>query len=106
MNAVVDTTPISENLLARFDVAGPRYTSYPTADRFVEAFTADDYAQALSIANEHIAFAGAHYVAAEIGGAVIVFADTNGDPSDGADAAVMLLGRTLADISLQNFSGI
>nr|WP_315494850.1 oxygen-independent coproporphyrinogen III oxidase [uncultured Rhodoferax sp.] len=48
MNAVVDTTPISENLLTRFDVAGPRYTSYPTADRFVEAFTADDYAQALA----------------------------------------------------------
>jgi oxygen-independent coproporphyrinogen-3 oxidase len=25
-------------LLARYDVVGPRYTSYPTADRFVEAF--------------------------------------------------------------------
>ncbi|MBO9652078.1 MAG: oxygen-independent coproporphyrinogen III oxidase [Variovorax sp.] len=33
--------------LRRFDGPGPRYTSYPTADRFVEAFTADDYAQAL-----------------------------------------------------------
>ncbi|TAH11885.1 MAG: oxygen-independent coproporphyrinogen III oxidase [Curvibacter sp.] len=49
MNAAVDTPPpISENLLTRFDVSGPRYTSYPTADRFVEAFTADDYAQALA----------------------------------------------------------
>ncbi len=38
---------ISPELLQRFDVNGPRYTSYPTADRFVEAFTADDYAQAL-----------------------------------------------------------
>jgi oxygen-independent coproporphyrinogen-3 oxidase len=28
-------------------VNGPRYTSYPTADRFVEAFTDADYAQAL-----------------------------------------------------------
>jgi oxygen-independent coproporphyrinogen-3 oxidase len=28
----------AENLLARFDRFGPRYTSYPTADRFVEAF--------------------------------------------------------------------
>ena len=37
-----------KRLLSRFDVPGPRYTSYPTADRFVEAFTADDYAQALS----------------------------------------------------------
>ncbi len=39
--------PVSPELLRRYDVAGPRYTSYPTADRFVEAFTADDYAQAL-----------------------------------------------------------
>lgn len=38
---------ISPELLQRFDITGPRYTSYPTADRFVEAFTADDYAQAL-----------------------------------------------------------
>ena len=41
-------TPITPELLRRFDVPGPRYTSYPTADRFVEAFTADDYAQALA----------------------------------------------------------
>ena len=34
-------------MLRRFDVAGPRYTSYPTADRFVEAFSSDDYALAL-----------------------------------------------------------
>ena len=32
-------------LIERFDVAGPRYTSYPTADRFVEAFGAQDYAR-------------------------------------------------------------
>ncbi|WP_236581289.1 oxygen-independent coproporphyrinogen III oxidase [Hydrogenophaga sp. BPS33] len=38
---------ISEELLRRFDVPGPRYTSYPTADRFVEAFTESDYVQAL-----------------------------------------------------------
>ncbi|MEW5888879.1 MAG: oxygen-independent coproporphyrinogen III oxidase [Pseudomonadota bacterium] len=30
-------------LIRRFDVSGPRYTSYPTADRFVEAFNADAY---------------------------------------------------------------
>ncbi len=40
-------TAISAQLLQRFDVNGPRYTSYPTADRFVEAFTFEDYAQAL-----------------------------------------------------------
>lgn len=34
-------------LLKRFDVPGPRYTSYPTADRFIEAFTAADYERAL-----------------------------------------------------------
>lgn len=40
-------THVSPELLQRFDVPGPRYTSYPTADRFVEAFTATDYGQAL-----------------------------------------------------------
>src|SRR5690554_981708 len=29
---------ISESLVRRFDVSGPRYTSYPTADRFDYAF--------------------------------------------------------------------
>jgi oxygen-independent coproporphyrinogen-3 oxidase len=41
--------PISIDLLTRFDISGPRYTSYPTADRFVEAFSAADYSQALSL---------------------------------------------------------
>lgn len=40
--------PLSPDLLRRFDVPGPRYTSYPTADRFVEAFNATDYTQALA----------------------------------------------------------
>lgn len=38
---------ITSELLTRFDVPGPRYTSYPTADRFVEAFGEVDYIQAL-----------------------------------------------------------
>jgi oxygen-independent coproporphyrinogen-3 oxidase len=38
---------ITPELLTRFDVPGPRYTSYPTADRFVEAFGELDYLQAL-----------------------------------------------------------
>ena len=46
------TIPVSPELLRRYDVPGPRYTSYPTADRFVEAFTAQDYAQALSARRE------------------------------------------------------
>jgi oxygen-independent coproporphyrinogen-3 oxidase len=35
--------------LRRFDQPGPRYTSYPTADRFIEAFDADAYARWLTV---------------------------------------------------------
>jgi len=42
------TLPISGELLRRFDVPGPRYTSYPTADRFIEAFGPADLADALA----------------------------------------------------------
>lgn len=31
-----------EALIGRFDINGPRYTSYPTADRFSDAFTLND----------------------------------------------------------------
>ncbi len=48
MSAVV-AEPISEDLLRRFDVSGPRYTSYPTADKFGETFMAQDYAEALRL---------------------------------------------------------
>ncbi len=40
-------TLLSDALLRRLDVPGPRYTSYPTADRFVEAFGPLEYRQAL-----------------------------------------------------------
>lgn len=40
-------TVVTPELLTRFDVPGPRYTSYPTADRFVEAFGEDEYVLAL-----------------------------------------------------------
>ena len=46
MPAVTDR-PIDADLLRRHDVAGPRYTSYPTADRFVEAHQAPQHLQAL-----------------------------------------------------------
>ncbi|MGA0613026.1 oxygen-independent coproporphyrinogen III oxidase [Caldimonas sp. KR1-144] len=39
---------IDAELLRRFSKGGPRYTSYPTADRFVEAFGAEQYLQALA----------------------------------------------------------
>jgi len=35
-------------LLKRFDINGPRYTSYPTADRFHSGFSAEDYRLALA----------------------------------------------------------
>ena len=38
---------IPTEILQKFDVPGPRYTSYPTADRFVEAFGEAQYLQAL-----------------------------------------------------------
>jgi len=39
--------PVTLELLQKFDVAGPRYTSYPTADRFVEAFGDEEYKRTL-----------------------------------------------------------
>jgi oxygen-independent coproporphyrinogen-3 oxidase len=38
---------VSPALLRQHDVTGPRYTSYPTADRFVEAFGPAEYETAL-----------------------------------------------------------
>jgi oxygen-independent coproporphyrinogen-3 oxidase len=38
---------IEDSILRRLDVPGPRYTSYPTADRFVEAFGEREYRLAL-----------------------------------------------------------
>ena len=38
---------VSTETLRKYDISGPRYTSYPTADRFVDAFTEDSYKLAL-----------------------------------------------------------
>jgi oxygen-independent coproporphyrinogen-3 oxidase len=40
---VLPAVEIDLDLIRRFDGRGPRYTSYPTADRFVEAFDANAY---------------------------------------------------------------
>ncbi|ALK92488.1 oxygen-independent coproporphyrinogen III oxidase [Limnohabitans sp. 103DPR2] len=45
---------LTPELLTRFDVPGPRYTSYPTADRFVEAFSQEDLIQALALRNQGV----------------------------------------------------
>ena len=49
MNPVVTAAEpaISPELIGRLDAPGPRYTSYPTADRFIEAFGPADYEGAL-----------------------------------------------------------
>jgi oxygen-independent coproporphyrinogen-3 oxidase len=43
MLALEDNLIVDPDLLRRFDRPGPRYTSYPTADRFVEAFGPGQY---------------------------------------------------------------
>ena len=46
---LIDTKPIfSPELLRQLDINGPRYTSYPTADRFHEGFDAAAYAGTLT----------------------------------------------------------
>ena len=42
---------LTADLIRRFDVSGPRYTSYPTADRFVEDFGSADLKYWLSQRN-------------------------------------------------------
>ena len=42
-SAVFPAIEIPEELIRRFDSFGPRYTSYPTADRFHAEFNADSY---------------------------------------------------------------
>jgi len=41
------------DLVRKYDRQGPRYTSYPTAVEFSDAFTADDYIRHLARADEH-----------------------------------------------------
>lgn len=59
MNAAAAATAtaevVSDELLRRFDIPGPRYTSFPTADRFVEAFGAGDYLLALNQRRDGVA---------------------------------------------------
>src|SRR5690349_3435121 len=45
MNHPISELVIDPVLIRAYDVAGPRYTSYPTADRFVEAFGAAQLSQ-------------------------------------------------------------
>ncbi len=40
-------SPVTSEAIEKLDIRAPRYTSYPTADRFVEAFGPDNYVQHL-----------------------------------------------------------
>ncbi|HED33261.1 MAG TPA: oxygen-independent coproporphyrinogen III oxidase [Gammaproteobacteria bacterium] len=41
-----------DQLIRKYDVAGPRYTSYPTAVQFDSAFTVDDYRAQVALSNQ------------------------------------------------------
>jgi len=43
MTTPIDDIELSEELIRKFDKSGPRYTSYPTADRFNTDFTEQTY---------------------------------------------------------------
>jgi oxygen-independent coproporphyrinogen III oxidase len=49
------STPLSDHLLKKWDIQGPRYTSYPSIDRMVEAVRADDFEQLLRRRSELMA---------------------------------------------------
>lgn len=46
------TVTFDIDLIKRYDKAGPRYTSYPTAVEFDEKFTADSYLQQIALSNQ------------------------------------------------------
>ena len=76
-------------------VFGPRDVA--TAANFATA-TAGDFSAATTAANAKIAAGSADYVAVQVGADVIVFADSHHNNGT-ADAAVLLVGRTLADVT-------
>ena len=49
---MTDAIEFNEGLIRRYDKAGPRYTSYPTAVEFHHGFTADTYAQHIALSNQ------------------------------------------------------
>lgn len=46
-HSALQAVEFDRDLICRYDGKGPRYTSYPTADRFVSTFGAADHARAL-----------------------------------------------------------
>ncbi len=46
-----ETLNVTESILERYNVPGPRYTSYPTAPEWVDTFGPDDFERALAESN-------------------------------------------------------
>jgi oxygen-independent coproporphyrinogen-3 oxidase len=57
MTSFSDKLVFDPQIIRRFDINGPRYTSYPTADRFVETFDADSCKHWLG--HRHVGIPGA-----------------------------------------------
>jgi Ca2+-binding RTX toxin-like protein len=72
-----------------------------TSGNYMES-TQADYATALTFANGQIAAGTVNYVAVQVGADVVVFADSAGNNGT-ADSAVLLVGRSLADIAFDDF---
>ena len=89
LDRILDFTGGSDHL-----VFGPHDPG--TAANFATA-TAADFASALTAANTKIAAGVVDYVAVKVGADVIVFADSHHDNGT-ADSAVLLVGKSLADI--------
>lgn len=51
-SAMTDKVQFDSDLIRRYDRNGPRYTSYPTAVQFHEAFGVNEYRRALAASNE------------------------------------------------------
>jgi len=51
-DATRDELGFDRDLIRKYDGSGPRYTSYPTADRFHPGFAAADYVEALATRNQ------------------------------------------------------
>jgi oxygen-independent coproporphyrinogen-3 oxidase len=47
-----ETLNVTQEILDRYNIAGPRYTSYPTAPEWMDSFGPADYEQALKQSNE------------------------------------------------------
>ncbi len=51
INIQTETLNVTEAILERYNVPGPRYTSYPTAPEWVDSFGPDDFDQAIGESN-------------------------------------------------------